>query len=395
MVEILDKKNCCGCEACVNICPSNCIQMEPDDWGFYYPKIDAQKCIKCNKCERVCPFINQPLTNQLKAYAVQSKDQAILNKCSSGGFFTTLSKYIIANDGYSVGAAYLGDDKIIHHTIVHTLNDITNHSSSKYVQSKIDKIYREVKLLLENKNKVLFSGTPCQVNGFCNFLGKSYDNLYIVDFACAGIASPKIFTEYIKQKELKNGKVNEVNFRYKEYGYHSSTMKLIFDNGKEYSRSRLTDYMMGIFTSYIPMRPSCTNCKAKGLYRSSDITMFECWNYNKLTGKEDNNLGYTNIIINTTKGKELFEKVKNNFYYIDVNMSEAIKIDGNTYNVTVSKHKNVDLFFETFNKEGISATAKKYCNINILSYIKEFTKPILYKFGLLAFIKKIFSKSRC
>lgn len=51
-----EKEECCGCSACFSICPKEAITMLPDEEGFEYPYIDADKCIRCYQCMRVCPF---------------------------------------------------------------------------------------------------------------------------------------------------------------------------------------------------------------------------------------------------------------------------------------------------------------------------------------------------
>ena len=393
MINVKDKTCCCGCEACANICPKKCIQMQADEWGFLYPKVDIEKCINCRLCEKICPFISDYNNDIISAYAMQSRDEKILNNASSGGVFTTLSRFIIKHGGISVGAQYFNGE--IKHTIINCLDDIEKHSGSKYIQSHLGNIYLIVKSRLDDGKNVLFSGTPCQVNALNSFLDKKYNNLFTVDFACAGVSSPKVFASYVEYMEKKYGIIQKINFRYKKYGYHSSTMLLKFDNNKSYTRSRLTDYMTNIWTSYIAMRPSCSLCKVKGKNRSSDITMFECWNFNKFTGKKDNNLGWTNILINTKKGMSLFDDCKEYFNVYQINADEAIAVDGNTYYESAVVVDNKNSFFEAFNKKGLVWAAKKYCNINAMSYIKEYLKPLLYKMGLLTRIKRIFCNSRC
>lgn len=55
--EIYKKReNCCGCTACYAICPVQAIKMLPDEEGFLYPVVDAEKCIRCYKCLSVCAF---------------------------------------------------------------------------------------------------------------------------------------------------------------------------------------------------------------------------------------------------------------------------------------------------------------------------------------------------
>ena len=58
MIEIKDKSLCCGCNACIDICPKDAITLEFDIEGFWYPRVDLSKCIDCGLCEKVCPELH-------------------------------------------------------------------------------------------------------------------------------------------------------------------------------------------------------------------------------------------------------------------------------------------------------------------------------------------------
>ena len=47
MIDIKRKEECCGCNACGDICPRNAISFKTDEEGFWYPVIDNEKCIDC------------------------------------------------------------------------------------------------------------------------------------------------------------------------------------------------------------------------------------------------------------------------------------------------------------------------------------------------------------
>ncbi len=66
MIQIKHKKDCCGCEACVQRCPKSCISLVEDTEGFFYPEVDVKVCIDCNLCEKVCPVINQVIEQKPK-----------------------------------------------------------------------------------------------------------------------------------------------------------------------------------------------------------------------------------------------------------------------------------------------------------------------------------------
>ena len=49
------KEECCGCGACLNICPVEGIVMQSDEEGFEYPVVIENKCIRCYQCIKACP----------------------------------------------------------------------------------------------------------------------------------------------------------------------------------------------------------------------------------------------------------------------------------------------------------------------------------------------------
>lgn len=391
MIEITKKEDCCGCEACANICPSKCITMEPDNEGFLYPTIDVSKCVRCGACERVCPQKNnEPKNPTIGAYAVQTRDRCILEKAASGGGYSSLARQIISHDGVASGVAF--EDEIICHTIIRYDDQLVQrHSSSKYVQSRIGNTYSEIREILQNEpNKmVLFSGTPCQVAALKQYLRKEYHQLYTVDLVCAGVCSPKVFEMYISKMKKKYGGISEINFKKKTYGYHSSTMALCFKGGAKYSRSRLTDPMMHIFTQHIADRPSCAVCPFRGTQRYSDLTIFDCWHYTDLTGKIDNDLGHTNVLVHTQKGKYLLFTCAELLEIEEIDVEKAISLDGNMVFGHQKHHAKREQFFDELNRAGLNAAIKKCIPITLNCYVKEFSKKYLYKLGILEKVKKL------
>ena len=87
------ENNCSECNACVQICKHQAIELKVNEEGFSYPCINIEKCIHCNLCIEVCPMQNgdKVKLSNLKVLAVQIKNNKTLQKSSSGGVFSPVS----------------------------------------------------------------------------------------------------------------------------------------------------------------------------------------------------------------------------------------------------------------------------------------------------------------
>ena len=205
MIDKLEKSKCTGCYTCANKCPQKCIKMVEDKEGFFYPEIDEEKCIKCNLCEKVCPAMQKKQSNNDKnpiVIAAWSKNNNIRLDSTSGGVFSELAKEVLNNGGYVCGAIY-DENWMVKHILTNKIEDLEKIRSSKYIQSRIEDTFLEIKEKLDEGKTVLMCGAPCQVEGLANFLNKDYDNLILCDFICRGVNSPKIFRKYLDSLEKK------------------------------------------------------------------------------------------------------------------------------------------------------------------------------------------------
>ena len=85
-IVLFDKKeDCCGCGACMNICPRQAISMKEDEAGFVFPEIDEEKCIRCGLCKKVCTFRedNSCMKEAVDVYAAASKEEDVLKVAAS------------------------------------------------------------------------------------------------------------------------------------------------------------------------------------------------------------------------------------------------------------------------------------------------------------------------
>lgn len=386
-----DKSKCCGCYACANICPKQCIEMKEDEEGFVYPYINNENCIKCNLCKKVCPMENTILVSdtKYKSYVYQTLNENILKDSASGGFFYDLSKYILSKNGYVCGAIYDNNFNVIHY-ITNDLNEIKKFSGSKYVQSDLGFVFKRLKCLLDSNILVCFSGTICQVSGLKKYLGKEYKNLITVNLVCAGVPSPKLWNKYKNyQQDNYDSKIKLVNFRNKTYGYSNSTMKIEFINGKIYSKSGRIDPMMYFFINSFVKRPSCYSCPFKGLERKSDFTIFDGWSAEKILNLKPNNKGWTSVIVHTKMAENIIENFikKESLKKIDIN--KIVEADGKMIFKLPSYPKQRKTFYKDLNDFGFDYCINKYRKVSIKDTFIESIKPILFKFGIIYHMKNI------
>ena len=378
MIKIKDKKDCCGCYACYSICPKQCITMKADEEGFWYPVVNQDKCINCNLCKKVCPIINKPecISYDRKAYAMYNKNEDVRLQSSSGGIFTLLAEYIINNNGKVYGATF-DDDFNVKHIGIDKLENISLLQGSKYVQSKIENVYKSVKTDLNNGRQVLFTGTPCQVVGLKSFFLLEYDNLILMDIVCHGVPSPLIWQKYLDElKKSYKQNIQQIYFRNKDTGWKNYSIKIVFDKDI-YKKIGLNDVYMRGFIGDIYLRPSCYSCKFKGIERISDITVADFWGIQNVKPKMDDNKGISLVVIQSEKGKAIFEKVKENIEFVNVNINESLKYNPSALKPVTYNVKRDEFFAELSMNKNIEELIKRYTKRNIVQRIKMKIKRLI------------------
>lgn len=312
MIEIIDKAKCCGCHGCTNICPKSCISMEIDQEGFWYPKVDKNLCIDCHLCEKVCPILEVPHKKEafnILTYACKNKNDEIRKESSSGGVFYLLCEYVMNNDGIVFGASY-NEQFEVRHTCVETLEECVQFRSSKYVQSKIGETYKQVRTFLNQGRLVMFSGTPCQIEGLSGYLRKEYSNLIKVDIACHGVPSPMVYKKYINDLENEyQSKLTSLSFRNKDTGWNTYSFKAEFGNGQVKQELGSDNIYMKGFLKDIYLRPSCFECEFKKPYTTADITLGDYWGVSGIHPEFIDEKGISLIFVHSQKGKDIFEKI--------------------------------------------------------------------------------------
>ena len=385
MIQISEKKDCCGCEGCYNVCPIKCISMEYDEEGFRFPSVDKEKCIKCNLCENVCPIINKSTKNveYIKGYAAMNTNDTARLKSSSGGVFSLLAQEIIDLGGIVVGVSMSLDCKVAQHIIVDSKENLELLLGSKYLQSNVGNSYQKIKNELNDEKIVLFSGTPCQVAALHSYLGKEYENLICIDLICHGVPSPGLWeknVEYIENKikaVLKN-----VNFRCKKEQINSE-YGVLYQN--ICYKPKDEDLYFRMFMKEYSLRLSCYDCKFKGISRISDITLGDFWGINDFCLDMDDGKGVSLVVIQSTKGEELFNRIKHHLKIKKVNIEKVFE----KHNEAMIKSSKLPIDREEFWKDyqvlSFEELSKKYVALTSKEKVRKFFRKV----GLLEKVRKI------
>ena len=367
MINLTNKENCSGCHACSNICPVGCITMMTDREGFVYPEVDKKKCINCNKCTNVCNIINPIVSNNIpKAYACYNKNEDIRLNSSSGGIFTLIAEYILDLKGVVFGAAF-DKDFTVKHIEVTEKEQLNLLRGSKYVQSKIGDTYKFVKKYLDGGRAVLFTGTPCQIDGLIKFLGgKEYDKLYTQDIICHGVPSPKVWRDYVSHiKQGLDCDVDNITFRNKDNGWINYSIRFNSQSGVIYNSVFRNDYFMTGFIKNLYLRPSCYNCHSKSINRNSDITLADFWGIDNIVPEMNDDKGTSLIFVNTDKGTKLFNNISEKIVYQKVDYREAVKYNSSAY-VSVHKPKHRDKVIKKINCRNFDKIIERYTTTSFL-----------------------------
>lgn len=354
MIQITDKVNCCGCSACAQRCPQQCISMVEDEEGFMYPRVGESFCVDCGLCEKVCPVLNQgEIRKPLEVYAALNPNNEIRLESSSGGIFTIISSMIIKQGGVVFGAVF-DQNWEVYHTYTETEEKISAFRGSKYVQSRIEETFKQIENFLKRGRLVLFSGTSCQVLGLKRFLYKGYDNLLTIEIVCHGVSSPKIWREYFKSLNLSQ--VGNVQFKDKRSGWRGYSFTIVSKDGAILFSEKASEnkYMMAFFRN-LTLRPSCFACPAKEGKSGADITLADYWGIEHFFPNMDDNKGVSFVCCNTIKGYQYLSNL--NIQMQKANYDASLKYNPCIYKSTLEPTNRI-VFWQNYHKQGILALLK-------------------------------------
>lgn len=366
-IDRLSKEECCGCNACGDICPTDAIVFETDNEGFWYPKVNYDKCTHCELCTRICPEINIDKLkhndfSEPECYAAENKNLEVVFDSTSGGLFSALADRMYRDGGYVGGAVFNDDYRSVKQFISSEKADLPKLRSSKYLQSNLEGFYNQVKELLDKGEKVMVCGCPCQMAGLRSYLRKPYDNLVVLDFVCLGINSPIIWRRYLDSFEDRYGcPVVYAKAKSKEFGWRNLAQKVrLADGSVKYETRNNNNYTKGYIETHAYVRPACYNCNFRGFPRMADITLADFWGIENFSKDLEKNLGTSLVLINSQKGKEWFERIKPRLNYIKVPLQ--IAIDGNPALISDPSKPSINReeFFKDVKEMPFTEVALKY-----------------------------------
>lgn len=395
LTENQNKNQCCGCMTCSHICPKSAITMEQDEQGFAYPSVDKNKCIDCGLCHKVCPmeenYVGQDAVPDI--YALCNKNQETLTESSSGGMFSILARWVIGQGGVIYGVAF-DESFSVRHMRADSMEDAARFRSSKYVESDLTEVYAHILEDLKAGLTVLLTGTPCQISAVQKFLlQKRADctNLYTCDNICHGVPSRKIWTDYLNILQDKymdsNDSITYINMRSKKSGWKERAMEVRLKSGdldevtKDFSFNK-------IFSSLYANRPSCFNCKYTSYKRPSDFTLGDFWNEKSAGITFDVSNGVSEVLVNTEKGRKLFQLIKDQANCQPVSKKAAWQPH---LEYAAKAPKNQAQFWEEYNSSpDKEALLRRYLEGTLMTKVIRKASPILQKTGLYSMAGKMY-----
>lgn len=372
MITVSDKKDCCGCGACAQRCPKQCIDLREDNEGFLYPQIDKKNCINCGLCEKVCPIINDTVSKRpLDVVAAKNNDEEKRMESSSGGVFIAVAEKIIERGGVVFGCAFDRHWEP-HHISVSTMQDLHLLMKSKYVQSRTENTYCQVENLLKQNTEVLYTGTPCQVKGLYKFLRKEYTNLITMDFLCHGVPSPGVWRKYLleasrhqtvcnntagKNTVLLSQKdrpiIDGISFRdkrlngWKKFGFVLCQKSPSGDKNSVLSCIMTENPYLNSFFADLNLRPSCYECKCKNGRSLSDLTIGDFWGCTYTMPELDDDKGTSIVLINTRKGMDALHELPVTTWKVPY---KYVCVWNNGLSEHIKPHYNRRYFFKKWQK---------------------------------------------
>jgi len=292
---------------------------------------------------------------------------------------------------HSLWRRFQEDTFTVIHQSVEKYEDLKLFRNSKYVQSNIGETFKDAKTALAAGRWVLFSGTPCQIEGFRCFLrNKEYERLVLVDVVCRGVPSPLILRRYIEMAQQRiGGELRKILFRDKYYGYHYSSFSIYNkDKSKDYHKGMDSNAYLRAFFNNLSDRPSCFSCPFRKRYRHSDLTIWDCFPIEKFT-KELDGRGTTRVLVQSEKGRMIMDAIKDEVRLVEVSPEKLTAAVREMYQ-SVPKNPRREQFFADCNSMEATAFFDKWFPMTWKVRLNAFVRLTCHRLGIYSLAKRLF-----
>lgn len=293
-----------------------------------------------------------------KYYYAYYKKEEIKNS-ASGGIGYALALGMIQQNGVVYGVEYSSDYRHAQYTRVIQKDNLIKLSGSKYITAEKKMpdgtlVFANVKKDLDEGQKVLFTGLPCEVAALYSYLNRTGTNtsqLLAVDLICQGPLSSKEQTQYIEFLEKKyKSRLIDFSVRYKNPYWKPVYLKAVFENGKEHVKPLYeTDFGRALL---LYGKEGCFHCAYKGENRRSDLTMGDFWGLDTQEAAY-NQMGTSVIVTHTEKGNNFFKALPD-ICYGKVVKAKAVNKES-MYGRSRKKHPKYENFKNSYSKKGLHA----------------------------------------
>ncbi|MCR5666511.1 MAG: Coenzyme F420 hydrogenase/dehydrogenase, beta subunit C-terminal domain [Eubacterium sp.] len=360
MIDCVQPSECVLCAGCRNVCPTGAISFENQYLDYAYPLIDSEKCIQCNKCEMVCPIVQKTNLKEgdyLHGYAAKVEDDIVRKNSTSGGVFYAIAMHTIQEGGYVCGAVYEEDYRVAH-IVSNQKEDIIRMMGSKYAVSEMGDTLQKVKDLLKQQKKVLFTGCPCQIASVCTYLGEKPEGLFLLEIFCHGNCSGEILQSYLKMHETRRGsKIKDLAFREKSTGWHTSRVRIEFEDATQYKELITIDPYMRAFLSGTTMRESCYDCRFRSGKSGCDLMIGDFWGAEVEVKEMDDNKGLSAVVVVTPQGEKVLGRLQLALREVDV--ASIIKYNRNVEKST-KKDERREAFYDYAKSHGYANALEEF-----------------------------------
>lgn len=296
---------------------------------------------------------------------------------SSGGAFSILARRMLNLGGVVYGHAF---DDGLHVGCVRAenLDELSVMRGSKYVQSDMGDAIASVGRDLGAGREVLFSGTPCQIDGLLAFLGGPRDGLLTVDIVCHGVPSQAFFADCMGEEFID--RLLSLRFRDKREGWGCGGGASVLQSGieKDVPFSPEISYYYKRFLAGDVYRESCYRCPYAGGERSGDFTIGDFWGIDVNSSGLDARRGISLVIANTAKAEELIPYIKSETSWAERPLEEAVRGNDQLMHPT-PRPESRDVVLERWKEEGIGVLEDEYRRSVSLSSKKWLAKRAIKK----------------